>query len=1361
MKKILLLISFFIFSNFCRGQLIISQVYEGADNNKWIEITNTSLSDINLSSPVQYKVGIWQLPGSSGNGVIFGSPTNYILLSGTLVKGHKYLIKHDAAASNVPHVVMPVANNSNTTVSSFDGNDALAIFTDTNTIVDAFGVGINYNNISYSRINNCLRSRSLFITTEWTSESLSTISSYSSSINGYIGIHNYSGLLYYNSELSSINKEYGQISPVSSFNLSRVFSNFFSNIPGIAPPPPGITPPVYLYVPADFEVSLSQNFSTAIGTENTPLLLDNSNGIPFATIVYYRLKATATVGNKSGNFRVTFDYPGLNQFDYLIPTHPINLVSAKSIQINGVTANDKVYDGNTLTTLSGTPVLSGVLPSDDANVSLSGLPIANFNDALSGTNKPVTVSGYTISGSVAFNYSLEQPTGLTASILPSGLLSQNIIFETLPTNVVYGDVSFELVANSSTGLPIVFTSSNPNSITISGSTATIVGVGEVVITASQSGNAEYEPALDSSQTIVVLPKLLTVSGLVVDDKIYDATTNATITGGVLEGVINADDVSFVANATFSDSNVGNAKEVNVSYSLQGQSANTYAISNSQLTASITPKELTVSGLTADSKSYDGTTQATVRGVPVPEGLLYSDLFSVTISGNPTAFFESSNIGVQKPISVSGYTIEGTGSANYTIVQPTNLVADITPKSVTISGLTVSNKEYDRTTVGVISGEPILNGIVSGEESGVSLTGSLMATFDTFNVGTNKSVLINGVSLSGPASANYVIEPLLVTASITKKSVTIDSPSVADKNYDGNSVALLSGTLIGVISLDSVGLNLSAIFNDSQVGENKPVTSTSTIAGANVSNYLLIQPQGLTASIFGAPCNVSNGFAYWNGTSANFTSTTCQGLVVSSVERVNNNGTNPLISTSSPSNYAGASGTSNFTASAFVGALNTQTSTYFQFAITPNANTLALVTELSFGSRSNSNGPQAFALRSSVDNFTTTIASGTLSPNGLWSFNTALVSQTSNSNPVTYRLYGCAGVGGNTTSIPNWRIDDLKVTISVTSASALSSPISATVCSGSNFNYIPTTTYPNPIISWKRPAVEGISNEAITTSQYSNPDEVLINTTNLPIDVIYNFVIESGSCSLSQDVTVAVNPSTTWYRDADEDGFGNATAPQVSCDQPTGFVLDGTDCDDSIYSLTNTCNTLLNLKLFVQGYYTGQNQMNSLRTNPNNANQTYVDDVTVELRDAVTLELIDAKVTPLYPDGSVQCAFSSALNGVYYISVKGSNSVKTWSATPIAFGTATVDYDFSDASNKAFGDNMIEVSSGVWALISGDINSDGNVDNADFSSWETDANEFAFGVYVTDLNGDGNVDNADFSIWEANANNFVFSISPTP
>ncbi|MEC7987371.1 MAG: putative metal-binding motif-containing protein [Myxococcota bacterium] len=36
----------------------------------------------------------------------------------------------------------------------------------------------------------------------------------------------------------------------------------------------------------------------------------------------------------------------------------------------------------------------------------------------------------------------------------------------------------------------------------------------------------------------------------------------------------------------------------------------------------------------------------------------------------------------------------------------------------------------------------------------------------------------------------------------------------------------------------------------------------------------------------------------------------------------------------------------------------------------------------------------------------------------------------------------------------------------------------------------------------------------------------------------------------------------WYEDADTDGYGNANAPQYSCYQPTGYVLDNTDCDDN-------------------------------------------------------------------------------------------------------------------------------------------------------------------------------------------------------
>ena len=38
--------------------------------------------------------------------------------------------------------------------------------------------------------------------------------------------------------------------------------------------------------------------------------------------------------------------------------------------------------------------------------------------------------------------------------------------------------------------------------------------------------------------------------------------------------------------------------------------------------------------------------------------------------------------------------------------------------------------------------------------------------------------------------------------------------------------------------------------------------------------------------------------------------------------------------------------------------------------------------------------------------------------------------------------------------------------------------------------------------------------------------------------------------------------TTWYADADGDGYGDVTVTESACDAPEGFVADDTDCDDS-------------------------------------------------------------------------------------------------------------------------------------------------------------------------------------------------------
>jgi len=66
--------------------------------------------------------------------------------------------------------------------------------------------------------------------------------------------------------------------------------------------------------------------------------------------------------------------------------------------------------------LTGTAVLIGAVTGDDVSLITSNV-IASFADPNVGTNKPVTVTGYAVTGADQGNYVLAQPTGLTANIL--------------------------------------------------------------------------------------------------------------------------------------------------------------------------------------------------------------------------------------------------------------------------------------------------------------------------------------------------------------------------------------------------------------------------------------------------------------------------------------------------------------------------------------------------------------------------------------------------------------------------------------------------------------------------------------------------------------------------------------------------------------------------------------------------------------------------------------------------------------------------------------------------------------------------------------------------------------------------------
>ena len=82
---------------------------------------------------------------------------------------------------------------------------------------------------------------------------------------------------------------------------------------------------------------------------------------------------------------------------------------------------------------------------------------------------------------------------------------QEITFESLE-NKTYGGAPFALPASVVSGLPVVYTSSNPAVATISGNMVTLTGVGTTTITASQAGNENYAAAAPVQQPLtVVLP----------------------------------------------------------------------------------------------------------------------------------------------------------------------------------------------------------------------------------------------------------------------------------------------------------------------------------------------------------------------------------------------------------------------------------------------------------------------------------------------------------------------------------------------------------------------------------------------------------------------------------------------------------------------------------------------------------------------------------------------------------------------------------------------------------------------------------------------------------------------------------------
>ena len=528
--------------------------------------------------------------------------------------------------------------------------------------------------------------------------------------------------------------------------------------------------------------------------------------------------------------------------DTLAPgaTTPVTIVS-------GITPDVKVYDGtDTATISSNSVVLAGVRPADAGLVALSTNGyIATFASASAGPSNEVSVVGLSLTGPMAPNYSLVQPTKLTAAIAPapvtvvSGLFANDKAYDgttaatiraTLPvlTGLLPADVI--QVSLATNGYVAAFASPG------AGSNLPVLVTG---LSLAGPGSENYAVApLTLSANITPAESIVTAWPTA-----SAITYGQTLAASTLSGGSGTPPGRFVFTLPSTIPNIGTSTQ-SVTYIPLDTVDYKTVIGSVSVTVNL--GALTVAGVTADSKAYDGTTNATlVVSNAVLVGVASGDTVTLDTTNAVGAFMDK-DTGTNKLVIVSGLTLLGADVSKYTLTQPTTN-ADITPASLTVTGITASDKVYDGTTNATITvSNAALHGVISGDDVILSTAGASGAFTDP-DAGTNKTVLVSGLSLSGADATNYLLLPPLLTASITPANSATVLFSSQNPSLQGSNVTFTATVTPAPFAATTLGGNVQFYTNGVALGS--PMAITNGVARLSTAD-LPVGTNSVTASYLG-------------------------------------------------------------------------------------------------------------------------------------------------------------------------------------------------------------------------------------------------------------------------------------------------------------------------------------------------------------------------------------------------------------------------------------------------------------------------------------------------------------------------------
>ena len=262
-----------------------------------------------------------------------------------------------------------------------------------------------------------------------------------------------------------------------------------------------------------------------------------------------------------------------------------------------------------------------------------------------------------------------------------------------------------------------------------------------------------------------------------------------------------------------------------------------------VTPGVAQKEVTISGITAANKEYDGNTNATVNasGATIT-GKVDGDDLTVSVATGST--FDSADAG-SRTVTLGTLTLDGTSAGNYTLAtsgNQTTATANITVRDLTVKPTGGQSKSYGTTP------DPVLaytsTGTVTGETAAFDGALSREAGEDVGQYDITKGSLeLKDSGTFKATNYNLVLDTAVVTFEITKGTYTGSTPTKTVnilKNYAGVQTGTL--TAADFFTTAPAEAKITAAHPDST-----PINMMS-LAGADASgNFTYASKTNITAA----------------------------------------------------------------------------------------------------------------------------------------------------------------------------------------------------------------------------------------------------------------------------------------------------------------------------------------------------------------------------------------------------------------------------------------------------------------------------------------------------------------------------------